>query len=72
MLVLTMNKVEDTELMSMMHFNPQTECKNFQVRESDVTEGLKTATPEAGRHIEHVGRTFDPYGLYIEYINNVQ
>lgn len=36
MLVLTMNKAKDTELMTVMHFNPQTEHKNIQVRESDA------------------------------------
>lgn len=64
MLVLTMNKAKDTELMSTMHFNPLTEHNNIQIRESDVTEGLKTATPEAGRRVEQVGQTFDPSGLY--------
>lgn len=64
MLGLTMNKAGDTEMMSMMHFNPQTEHKNFQVRDSDVTEGIKTATPEAGRRVEQVGQTFGPSGLY--------
>lgn len=64
MFVLTMNKAEDRELKSMMHFNPQTEHKNIQVQESDVIEGLKTATPEAGRCLEQVRQTFDPSGLY--------
>lgn len=61
---LMVNKAEDTELMSTMHFNPMTEHKNIEIRESDITEGLKTATPDAGRHIEQVGQTFDPSGLY--------
>lgn len=56
MLVLTMNKAEGTELLSVTHFNPQNEM-------SDITKlppPKKNNKREAGRHHgAQVGETFD-------------
>lgn len=59
MFVLTMNKAEGTELLSLTHFNPQNEM-------SDITKlppqkkKKQQQTCEAGRlHRAQVGETFE-------------